>query len=503
MATYFIKGTQANDQQFNIINGSAPKAVHQGNNIYYIGEDPLGNITDPLCIITNEADYYEYQTQEFKWPERAVMCAVDIAAYTESAIIQYQSALPWTWNELKLIWKGYIHAGWQSVISFFPNITQEYILGIWLFFSGLINNIPNYIHQKDDKTTFIFDTEDDAYWVWQFDSILSRFTTNTKARVYTISKDPSWFVYTSTSLLTYYYITLDGSQMGSAEQIYVTKPPDCYCDIIYEDYIYRGNDIQFKQAYPIITLDGAGNNENGSTVATFSSNVSLTLRYYPDYPDKTNYHDQYISSGMQYDITDTTMEVHFDETFEIRWPNTVTSANPVRIDISTRVVCLYKDTLILMADGSQKEIQYIKLGDKIKTPYGIEKVTMIKHDFESPARGYYKYQYKGAELKIIGDHCVEYNGKFVHISEIPNVSKEHIHEICEPYSIYTNKTNTYYANGILCGTVLSNRKPRWFWIGIIYNGYRWLFPRHKKWGKIRKWLFKKVFVWIKKKIMKR
>lgn len=500
MATYFIKGVQANNQQFGRINGSTPKAIHQGNNIYYIGDDPLGNITNPLCIITNDADYHEVQVQQPKWPERAVIGAVDISEYIKNTITQYQSHLPWTWNELKLIWKRYLHRDWQPIMSFFPKMPPDYMPGLWLFFRALISYIPNYIHQQEDKTTFIFDAENDACWIWQFDHIIDDFNTNLKARVFTISIDPSRFTYKPINLITCYYMTVDGSRIDNAEQIEVTEPPDCYCDIEYEGYLYRGNDIQFKQAYPIITLHG--HNTTSRSMIRFSCNIDLTLRYYPDYPDKTNYYDQPIVSGQGYDITDD-KEVHFDEKFEIRWPNTVTSANPVRISISIYTVCLYKDTLILMADGSQKEIQHIKIGDKVKTPYGIEKVTMIKHDFESPACGYYKYQYKGAELKIIGDHCVEYNGKFVHISEIPNLPKEYIHEICEPYSIYTNKTNTYYANGILCGTVLSNRKPRWFWIGIVYNGYRCLFPRHKKWGKVRKWLFKRMFKWAKKKIMKK
>lgn len=136
-----------------------------------------------------------------------------------------------------------------------------------------------------------------------------------------------------------------------------------------------------------------------------------------------------------------------------------------------------------MADGSLKPIIEVKPGDKVLTPFGEEIVDAVKGALCEPFPAYTEYFMNNTSLKVINDHRILYNGRYVHISKLPGLARAIHVEECLPYSIYTNKSNTYYANGIVCGTFFSNSKFR---MKILYPIYRRFFLKPAKIGPIRR-----------------
>lgn len=135
-------------------------------------------------------------------------------------------------------------------------------------------------------------------------------------------------------------------------------------------------------------------------------------------------------------------------------------------------VCLSGDTLILMADGSSKRLDNIKVGDKvIAKDNQIDTVIFTKRNFFSDYhtlyyfddgtiidethdhRFYNKTQGFWQRLKLwnIGDAALNINGEEVHL-----VKKEIVEERIENFGIFTC-TGTYYANGLLSGAASCNR----------------------------------------------
>ena len=132
--------------------------------------------------------------------------------------------------------------------------------------------------------------------------------------------------------------------------------------------------------------------------------------------------------------------------------------------------CLAPDTLILMADGSLKMIADVQVGDKVATPFGEDTVTEV---YKGTGNAQDKWVFEnGAVLKTIGRHRF-YNcelGEPMYL-EAWNIGEhaltkdgakyalcDHEHEKGEfkHCTLFTEKWNLYYANGMLAG----NRRSR-------------------------------------------
>lgn len=157
--------------------------------------------------------------------------------------------------------------------------------------------------------------------------------------------------------------------------------------------------------------------------------------------------------------------------------------------------CLSGDTLIQISkDGKTKPIKDIKIGDYVYTPSGIEQVIYSDSDFShATAKSYYLFTFEdGRQLKIIknhrflnpknnkfehildrqvGDYLIDNNKKLVKIIKIELIEEEINH-----YTIFTENTNQYYANGFLSGNKVSKFPFKWLRkIGLKYckHYYGW------------------------------
>lgn len=137
------------------------------------------------------------------------------------------------------------------------------------------------------------------------------------------------------------------------------------------------------------------------------------------------------------------------------------------------VSCLSADTLITMADGSQRRIDSINVGDIVMSEHGnpvgvyktsrgyfntyhklyhFEDGTVIDetrdHRFYNTDQGFWQL----LKLWNIGDHALKQNGEKVAL-----VSVEQIDEEAEQFGIWTD-SGSYYANGFLSGMAACNRQ---------------------------------------------
>ena len=137
------------------------------------------------------------------------------------------------------------------------------------------------------------------------------------------------------------------------------------------------------------------------------------------------------------------------------------------------VPCLSGDTIIMMADGTTKELQDIVVDDMVMSQFGTPVRVMhtargmfnpyhILYHFEDGTtidethdhRFYNVEQGFWQRLKHweIGDHAVNQNGEHVAF-----VSKERVEESAEMFGIFT-EDGTYFANGLLSGAAHCNKK---------------------------------------------
>ncbi len=140
--------------------------------------------------------------------------------------------------------------------------------------------------------------------------------------------------------------------------------------------------------------------------------------------------------------------------------------------------CLSGNTLISMADGSVKRLDQMRVGDMVLTPFGGERVIYTDSALHKTRDDYTVYEFtNGAKLTVIKDHRVysREKRKCVHISTLKIgdevvlaggqrarlKSRTHVTEPINHYTIFTENRNQYYANGVLCGNIFSNIKPRW------------------------------------------
>lgn len=134
--------------------------------------------------------------------------------------------------------------------------------------------------------------------------------------------------------------------------------------------------------------------------------------------------------------------------------------------------CFTPETLITMADGSQRMIADIKLGDLVKTRDGVEPVEEIRVRFDRPMR---MLQFENGEiLRLTTDHAIEtlekgpasldsqgfdYKGNGVPAQLMAGDHGIDIHgrprriafiaTILYPGKVYTLMNSTFYANGML------------------------------------------------------
>lgn len=140
-----------------------------------------------------------------------------------------------------------------------------------------------------------------------------------------------------------------------------------------------------------------------------------------------------------------------------------------------QTVCLYKNTLITLADGSQKEIQYLDIDNdllmgenfqpikikkldntkrnKEKTLYYFDDGTIIitteKHRFYNIEQEFYQYLH----LWNIGEHAKKIDGS------TPALIKVEVEpEDCVCWGIWT-EDNTCWANGLLSAETQANEEP--------------------------------------------
>ena len=156
-------------------------------------------------------------------------------------------------------------------------------------------------------------------------------------------------------------------------------------------------------------------------------------------------------------------------------PPTVTKPSSITVFANE---CLTGDTLITMIDGSAKRLDEIEIGDLVATPYGGEVVIFSDAKLNKTRSEYTIYEFSdGSEIKVVKDHRIysRKKEKYIHFSqleigdtvlnwkgEIVSLERKTLrNETVNHYTLFTNGTNEYFANGILCGNIFSNIKPRW------------------------------------------
>ena len=145
-----------------------------------------------------------------------------------------------------------------------------------------------------------------------------------------------------------------------------------------------------KQSNATVTVDKttAYYNETVSVTVSFSQNNSKTLTVKD-------------ASG------NTVLSKSAAGTYTFTMP-----ASNVTIEASSSGICLAPDTLITMADGTQKEIQYVSVGEEILTwnfytgAYEVVPAALAQADGAGVMNVLHLYFEDGTELKILGEHGI-------------------------------------------------------------------------------------------------
>ena len=136
-------------------------------------------------------------------------------------------------------------------------------------------------------------------------------------------------------------------------------------------------------------------------------------------------------------------------------------------------ICLSGDTIITMADGSEKRLDSLQVGEFVLSQDGIPtEITALKRgNYSNYHTIYYfddgtvideihKHRFYNSDQGFwqrlqswnIGDHAVNQRGE-----RIALVRKEVIHERAEQFGIWT-EDGSYYANGLLSGSADCNKR---------------------------------------------
>lgn len=141
--------------------------------------------------------------------------------------------------------------------------------------------------------------------------------------------------------------------------------------------------------------------------------------------------------------------------------------------------CLSGDTLISLPGGYFKRLDEIEVGDYVKVGEDkYEKVIFSDAKDRKLGNKVTVYTFhNGSTLKIIKDHRVysikkkklvhastlsvgdQILGEGNHILTLVRI-REYNQNILH-YTLYTEYANTYYANGVKCGNIFGNIKPKW------------------------------------------
>lgn len=376
------------------------------------------------------------------------------------------------------VWDAYVGAGPQpwSVFGEDASIVQY----LMRYTSADIATLPWeqsdlwFSYRTEGKNDYAIRLVGDTHWETQIRSSLVQ---SASLAAYPFASATANLLTDGTISIVYvYYLPLVNVRLE--DDMYTETIPweegDEFIRVHYNNYEFSNGDVINTDKDPSIELTGSWPNDGSFGVKnglTWSSNSQTTSMKVWSETEQDWVAGARFSGDSKWRFSD---------------PE-ATPDKPTKITIDTWT-CLYKDTLITMADGSLKPICDIQPNDKVLTPYGVETVDAVKGPTCQPFAYYTEYFIDNTSLKVIRDHRILHNNKYVHISTIPNLARAIRNEECLPYSIYTNKTNTYYANGIACGTFFSNSKFR---MKVFYPIYRKFFLKAKKLGLIRRWLLRK------------
>ena len=135
--------------------------------------------------------------------------------------------------------------------------------------------------------------------------------------------------------------------------------------------------------------------------------------------------------------------------------------------------CLSGDTLITMADGTQKRLDNLEIGEEVLIDNGAtSRIHTIKRGYWSDFHTLYYFEdgtiidethphrfynvdqgfWQRLQNWKLGDHGINVDGKKVAMTD-----KKRIEEKTEMFGIWTD-SGTYYANGLLSGAAFCNKK---------------------------------------------
>lgn len=215
-----------------------------------------------------------------------------------------------------------------------------------------------------------------------------------------------------------------------------------------------------------------GNSGSATVIATLSADTDAGITVYPTsgnlYLDYSNSHGEPGYSWYSANWENPTGDINIDQN------DLATVLGDGTIEISASYyTCLTGDTLISLADGSQKRIDEIQLTDKVlaynpetltlesdeiiecdsneckwHTEYdiwtfsdGTVVQTVLRHRFYNVERQAMVYM----DEWNIGEHTIRQDG-----SKVALISHKNVKERVQHYTIFTKHQN-YFANGLLSG----------------------------------------------------
>ena len=509
LGTQFVRSLLINSKPIRELREKTLISLVNGNNVFTVKDNPA-NSKNPILIVDNSSTQYIKTIRTLSRQELFLIYRIDDTQTYKW--LNYQMTLhandaQGDWAQAIPIFKG--------IINNFLSVSEKTEYNQWRLrypedirktldgmFSNYFNDmtdspIENWATEYHDFITSSDGQIDNIVRVW-----IEPYTAEEQANIDPNNDPIKKHVYfknlTAPALTSSVYkkYEIPSNDLGQASTLIYTsltgEPVDNYleihdelaggCNLAYKDTLFKGSWVlNIDESKPVIEI-----NELVATSAKFYISWNSSIANSPSYCtiNGTKYNN---NSQLLFDA---------GQIFEIDTTG-FTSQNPLRLSIELQLPqsaagCLYKDTLITMADGSLKRIDEIKRGDLVKTPYGIEKVDRVKICTDEITDQYKVYKFKdGKTLKVVHDHRVFDGKKYPRLSECDIPYEVVYEENVVPYNIYTNKSNTYYADGIVCGSYFSNIKPHWF--GMFLYKIRRLFiskKPNKKQGKFKKFIYK-------------
>ena len=203
--------------------------------------------------------------------------------------------------------------------------------------------------------------------------------------------------------------------------------------VVYEDektssksvYLFYTLNSQLKNDYDYSTINANNKDPKACTENVYITNTSATI-IFPDHPFFENmkvYKDGVLQdwftvrSGLHTDkdgnkACDTCgYKITCSETHPTSGSST-TTCSTCKTTIRKSSTCVTPDTLITLADGTQKEIQYVTLGENVLAwnfytgEYEIVPVSLIQSHETGVMNVLYLYFEDGSVLKVLGEHGI-------------------------------------------------------------------------------------------------